>query len=166
MHAETLGLTNAINFPIRDRDAIALELALVKIFAHKLLITLFQFMHCILPYNAYDAIIEEFIENTKFERLENQPGVTASARSGPLVRRPATGLPAVRPREPFGIPLMKLLHRARIDLLRRVHAVLERDNETLVRLGEEQATKIDRYIGITVSQRFLLIAYSDQSFCR
>jgi hypothetical protein len=147
---------------LRDRDATVLELPLVKIFAHKLLIILFQFIHCIRPYNAYnDAIIEEFIENTKFERSQSQTGAAtagASETGGPVphldhwITGPARGkpimnsrLPAIGPpREPFIILLMKLLLRARIDLLQRVHAVLERDNETLERLGEEQARQIDR----------------------
>ena len=126
----------------------ALELPLVKLFAHKLLISLFQLIHCVRPYNAYnDKIIEEFIENTKFERSQSQTGpavADASATSGPPVRRPATGIPAAPPREPFMILLMKLLLHSRIDLLRRVHAKLERDNETLERLDEEQARQIDR----------------------
>ena len=149
MSGTTPEATTASATSLRDRDATALELPLVKISAHKLLILLFQLIHCIRPYNAYnDAIIEEFIENTKFERSQSQTGgatAGASATSGPSVRRAATGLPSVLvSRELFMILLMKLLLRARIDLHRRVHAVLERDNETLERLGEEQARQIDR----------------------
>ena len=152
--------TSSVNAPsltsLRDRDATALELPLVKLFAHKLLIILFQFIHCVRPYNAYnDAIIEEFIENTKFERsyrpkLEGEvvnvsTSATTIANSTLVGEHSASDVKGVLVRrEPFMILLMKLLLRARIDLLRRVHAVLERDNETLERLGEEQARQIDR----------------------
>ena len=67
------------------------------------------------------------------------PAAGDSTTGGPPVCRSAAGIPAASHREPFTILLilMKLLLRAHIDLLRRVHAVLERYNETLERLGEE-----------------------------
>lgn len=134
------------------RDSVLLDRNLSIIYADKLLTITFQLIHTIRPYNAYNnAIVEEFIENTKFERLHSgatAPAALAASRPAAVgLRQTSERDPSVAAaplREPNSILLMKLLLRARIDLLTRVHAVLERDNQTLEGLGEEQTRQIDR----------------------
>ena len=135
---------------LRERDSIYL----VRIFSRTLtlmLLTLyFQFIHSIRPYNAYnDAILEEYIENRKVEKIQSTSRQLTGPTTAPAAshRRALTSASSSRTNsslEPSIILLMKVLLLARIDLLTRVHAVLSRDNETLERLGEEQARQIER----------------------
>ena len=142
--------------PIHEKDSVYLVRHLSTTFAHMLLTVLFQLIHSIRPYNAYnDAIIEEYIENRKHEKIQLQP-VPNTAHEAPC-RRELTNAPSSRSKsspEPSVILLMKVQLVARIDLLTRVHAVLQRDNETLERLGEEQARQIERLRRI--SEDFLM----------
>ena len=126
---ELITVTNQLP-DLRERDPLAMEFILNKIYASDLIIIIFQLIHCPHPYNDYNNdIIEEFIENCKYERTNPTP----------ILRHQTTG-----PKEPISILLMKLLLRSRIDLLRRILSVFERDIETLLRLSEEQERQIDR----------------------
>lgn len=137
----TQGLITSITqlSTLQERDPIAMEFILGKIYTCFVLTIIYQLVHCSRPYNAYnDAIIGEFIENFKFELTQ------VRAPSGGPASNPTLRHQAVVQKEPFSTLLIKLLLRSRTDLLRRVHSVLERDNETLLRLGEEQEREIDR----------------------
>ena len=137
--------------PLHEKDSVYLVLNLSRTYTHTLLIVQFQFIHSIRPYNAYnDAILEEYIENRKHEKSQ----LTSAQQLGPstaheaphrrVLTNTSSSHPNSSPNEPTSILLIKVLLLARIDLLTRVHAVLQRDNETLERLGEEQARQIER----------------------
>ena len=128
---------------LRERDPLAMEFILSKIYASKLIIIIFQLIHCPHPYNDYNNdIIEEFIENEKYERTHSTQVYPES--SGEPARNPTLRHQTNGPKEPISILLMKLLLLSRIDLLRRILSVLERDIETLLRLAENQERQSDR----------------------
>lgn len=121
-----------------ERGTYALESPLVKLHSNFLLLLLFQWINCVLPNKAYsDAIIEEFIDNVNSQHQEPPADSSAFSHNNNVVKRKTLY------NESFSMQLMKLLLRARIDLLLRVHEVLEHDNKTLIRMGEEQALRID-----------------------
>lgn len=126
---------------LRERDFIYLVRIFSRTLTLMLLTVYFQFIHSIRPYNAYnDAILEEYIENTKVDIIQS----TSPQLTGSTTAFVASHRRALTRAEPSAILLMKVLLLARIDLLTRMHAVRNRDNETFERLGEEQARQIER----------------------
>ena len=142
-HASTSWNPGTIMPDLRERDPFAMEIILSKIYASALVIIIFQIIHCPRPYNSYnEAIIEEFIENTKNELIlatQMQTEPSCGPAPTPALRHQTNG-----PKEPISILIMKLLLRSRIDLLRRVQLVCEHDIKTILRLIENQERQIER----------------------
>ena len=129
------------------KEQIPLERVLTRVQATAIALVVMRLLTAVRPHNAYhSAIVEEYVENQKFER---DRGIQTVSRSG-VTGTPTVPSPSQAQRRRGDqrnnniINLMKLLIIAKLDMLKRVHAVLSHDNETLDRLAVEQQKQMDR----------------------